>query len=308
MLRIRSLSAWLLRLASALVVMMTPVGLSCLMAAPAANRAADEGAIKQAGKDYLAALDRGNAQELAEFWTPNGTLTDETGRTVRVRELLAKNESIKPNSRPAALVSNTSIRFIAPDVAWEEGDCSWKNVERGESPAGHFLALWVRQDGRWRLESLRETRSEPVNSGSELASLDVLVGQWSGKVDQSTVRLVARWNSTKTFIRREITVITDGKESFGGIQEIGWDPLSRHIKSWMFNDDGSRGEGQWSKEGHAWMVATSQVLPEGKTVSSTQVYKFRDKDTLVWRSINGVVNHRPLPDMEVTLKRIQDSK
>ena len=274
-----------------------------LMAQTAAGRAADEKAVRQAGKDYLAALEKGDAKALAEFWTAEGTYTDETGRSTKVRELLANNGAAHSAPRPETAVSNVSVRFVAADVAVEEGDCKLPAANGAAPVAGNFTAMWVRQGGRWRLESLHESRAEAADQGDRLAVLELLAGEWSGQMNKSTVKISAQWNATKKFLRRELSVVTDGEQSFGGTQEIGWDPLSGQIKSWNFNDDGSHGEGLWSQEGSVWMVASSWVFPDGKTASSTQIYKFRDKDTLVWKSIRSGADGPQAPDVEVVLKR-----
>ena len=273
-----------------------------LGAQPAANRAADEKAVRQAGKDYLAALQRGDAKALAQFWTAEGTYTDETGRTINVRDWLS-NSPEQRVARPQPAVANAVVRFIANDVALEEGDCHLTSADSSTPVPGRFTALWVRQDGRWRLESLRESRHQSADEEDHLAALEVFAGEWTGKLNQSTVRLSARWNATKTFLRREFSVATGGKPSFSGTQHIGWDGQAKQIRSWVFNDDGSHGEGRWSLEGSAWLVASSLFRPDGTTSASTQIYKFRDRDTLVWKSIGGDAAGEPLPDLEVVLQR-----
>ena len=59
-----------------------------LTAAP--GRAADEAGVRQAGKDYLAAVERGDAKAMADFWTADGTYTDENGRSFKAQQLLSK--------------------------------------------------------------------------------------------------------------------------------------------------------------------------------------------------------------------------
>jgi hypothetical protein len=116
------------------------------------------------------------------------------------------------------------------------------------------------------------------------------------------MRITAKWDANKKFLRRELS-ITSGTASLAGIQIIGWDPASQDIKSWTFLDDGSYAEGIWSREGNVWMVLTSRALPDSKMSSATQIYKFPDKNTMVWKSIRGSVDGQATDDFEVTLKR-----
>jgi uncharacterized protein (TIGR02246 family) len=267
----------------------------------AADRADAEAAILQAGKDYVAALARGDAKALADSWTKAGTFTDVTGRTVKVHDLLTSG-ALDKNEHPQANVLNSAIRFVTDDVAIEDGDC--ETATSGGPPAkAHFEAIWVKQQGRWKLDSLHETPAAPAtNHTDDLASLDVFVGQWSGEAEKSTMRITAKWDANKKFLRRELS-ITSGTASLAGIQIIGWDPASQDIKSWTFLDDGSYAEGIWSREGNVWMVLTSRALPDSKMSSATQIYKFPDKNTMVWKSIRGSVDGQATDDFEVTLKR-----
>jgi uncharacterized protein (TIGR02246 family) len=291
-----------LGIASILCAFAMMLGAHSLLA-QSGNQTAEESAVRQAGKDYLAALARGDAKAVADFWTADGTYTDESGRTVKARELLAKSTASGSMASPATNIGDSTVRFIAPDVAQEDADCDMA-LGNGASPVkGHYTALWVKQNGQWKLASLRESRASTTTSGSdELASLGVFVGDWTGKMNQSTVHISAKWDATKKFLHRDFT-ISGGNVSLNGTQEIGWDPLTQHLKSWMFIDDGSYSEGWWSLEGTVWMETSSRVLPDGKVSKATQVYKFPDKDTLIWKLIHGSVNGQPSQDFEVTLKR-----
>src|SRR5215471_6619459 len=238
------------------------------------DHAADEAAIRQAGQDYFAAADRADSKALADMWTAEGVYTDESGQTTKARDLFAKNASAAPAIRPAMRLSDVAIRFVTDDVAMEDGDCEDANSDGSPTIKGHYTSLWVRQNGKWKLDSLRETRSAPAPAAApSLESLDIFAGQWSGQHEQSTIRVNAKWDANKKFLHREFTIAA-GKSTTGGAQEIGWDPLTGHIKSWSFFEDGSYGTGLWSLEGHVWMVLSTRVYPDGKVANSTQVYKF----------------------------------
>jgi uncharacterized protein (TIGR02246 family) len=278
-------------------------GARSLLAQAPAGRAEDEAAVRQAGKDYLAAMDRGDSKAEADFWTADGTYTDETGKSVKVRELLEKNTAATGAARPQTKVSNVKVRFVTGDVALEEGNCDTTLPGSAAAVKGHYTALWVRQNGRWKLDTLRETRMDtPANGDNQLGSLGAFTGDWSGEANKMTVHVTTKWDATKKFLRRECS-ISGSKASLNGTQEIGWDPLSQRIKSWMFNDDGSYSEGLWSLEGNVWMELSSRVLPDGKTSTATQIYKFPDKNTMVWKLIRGSVDGQPIDDFEVVLKR-----
>ena len=194
------------------------------------------------------------------------------------------------------------IRFLTPDVAVEEGDCETASAAGAAGVKGHYSALWVHRSGRWKLDSLHESRLDASPGGGQLAELGIFVGQWSGEINKIKIDVSAKWNSTKTFLRREFKITSAGKPLFSGSQEIGWDPVTQHIRSWMFNDDGSYGDGIWSLEGAAWMVLNSRVMPDGQTSKATHIYTFPDKNTMIWKSIRGAVGDEPAEDFKVVLK------
>ena len=278
------------------------------------SRADDEAAIRQAGKEYLAALERGDAKAVADFWTADGTYTDETGNTVKVHDTILKGaanagsatagKSESSFAHAVVRVMDRKLRFVSADVAIDEGDCEDTPPGGGAPTDGHFTALWVRQNGKWKLDNLVESRlpESGASAADTLASLDVFAGDWTGEIKQSTIHISAKWDATKKFLRRNVAV-NIGKATMSGLQLIGWDPVTEHIKSWTFDDDGSHGEGLWSLEGNVWMVMASRVLPDGKTSTAVQVYKFPDKNTIVWKSIRGSIDGQPTDDFEVTFKR-----
>jgi len=275
-------------------------GVKPLAAHAAGEHAEAEAAIRQAGKDYLAALARGDAKALADLWTKAGTFTDEAGRAVKMHDFL-ESATFGKDARQVS-VSDSTLRFVTDDVAVEEGT-SETVAAGGASDKWHFEATWVKDQGRWKLDSLHESRAAPsTNHAEELASLDVFAGQWSGEAEKSAMRIGAKWDANKKFLRRDIS-ITSGKASLAGTQLIGWDPQSQGIKSWTFLDDGSYAEGIWSREGNVWMVLSSRTLPDGAVSSATHIYKFPDKNTIVWKSIRGSVSGQATDDFEVTLKR-----
>jgi ketosteroid isomerase-like protein len=283
------------------------VGAPQLNAQPAAA-GGDEAAVRKAGKDYQSTVDRGDIKALADFWTADGTYTDDSGRTSKVHDLFAKDSSSGQIIHPQIEASNVSIHFLTPNVAVEEGECSTPAINGFVPVTGRYTALWVHQAGRWKLDNLRESRTETSSGSDQLALLDVFAGQWSGETNQLNIQVNAKWNRTKTFLRRDFTVSSGGKAIFSGAQEIGWDPVSRQLRSWMFNDDGSYGTGNWSLEGTVWMVMSSRILPDGKLSKATHVYKFPDKNTMIWKSIRGSIDGQLADDFEIVLKRAVEPK
>lgn len=117
------------------------------------------------------------------------------------------------------------------------------------------------------------------------------------------VQVSAQWNAGKTFLHRELSITSGGKPVFSSVQEIGWDPHAQVIKSWGFNGDGGHGEAVWSLEGSDWLMQAAGVTVDDLPTTSTQICKFSDKNTLVWKLIDRTVGSERLPNLEVSLTR-----
>ena len=268
---------------------------------PAAANAA-EAAVRQASKDYLAAVARSDHKALTGFWTAEGTYVDPAGDTFTARELIADMEAAPPAARPGAKLSDVTVRFLSPDVAVEDGHCELA-LRDGTPARGRYHALWVRQQGKWKLDRLEDLRAAAPSHASRLAALEPFVGEWSGESSGRAVRMTTRWNATKTFLRQDLVITAAGKEVSGSVQVIGWDPREEKFHSWAFYDDGGHGQGFWSQEAHVWMVLVDGVRPDGSTTTATHVYRFVDKNTLVCQAIDATVDGEALPDIEVKLTR-----
>jgi uncharacterized protein (TIGR02246 family) len=272
----------------------------------ATDRKADEDAIRAAAMEYLAALAKGDPKVLAEFWTPDGDFVDGAGQEHPAAELVSEAvaAAAAPGAKPVVKLNASKIRFLADDVAVEDGTSEVTPPGGKDAPPlrGRFHAIWVKQAGRWRLASLREVPSE-VASGGRLSDLGWMVGTWKAEEGNATMEVDVRWNPTGTYLLRDLKAVHDGRVVFEGQQRVGWDPLTRKLKSWSFDSNGGYGEATWVKDGKSWVGQATAVLPDGRQSSGTTILTFDGRDTLVRKSLAGRVDGNPVPDQEVVFKR-----
>ena len=269
-------------------------------------RPQDEQAIRQTAQEYLAALARGDGKAQLEFWTADGDIVDETGRSYPARELIASAPAGgEDEARPQLKLTGSSIRFLTADVAIENGTSEVVHPAAGGAPplAGRFSVIWVKQNGKWRLAHLREMRAEPPATAAQLAQLDWMAGDWSGASGETTIEIAARWNATHTYLLRDLKILNEGNAVFSGAQRIGWDPLTKKIKSWVFDTNGGHGEGVWTKSGNSWVVQASGVLADGQQTTSTNVYTPDGKDHFTWKSNGAQIGDQPGPELNIELTR-----
>ena len=279
------------------VVILACIGsASARMLAAEPDRKPDEQAIRTTAKQYIAALERGDAKALAGLWTSDGVFIDEQGRSRPASELIAQESkpAAAQTSRPKVTLTGSAIRFLTADVAVEDGTSEVSHPDvKGQPPVrGRFSVTWVKQQGKWRLASLTEMRSAPASTTTapEMKELDWMAGEWSAQTKDLDLEISARWNSNHTFLVRELKVSKSGQLSFTGTQRIGFDAATNSIKSWMFDSDGGQAEGTWTKQGNAWIVRASGTLPDGKHTASTTEYIYDGKNSFTWKSMDGRTN------------------
>lgn len=285
-------------------------GAAILLAADAAmaqkndTRAQDEAALRKASKDYVAALAANNWKAVGEFWTDDGIYVNDDGQEQKVKELLERVSNSPGTPRPHMKLTPTKLRFLTTDSATEDGQSEITPAGASKPVKGRFSAVWVRQGGKWKLDSLRESQIVTAEApGERLETLEPFVGSWSGQVENVSAQITAAWNAGKTFLRRELTMTSHGKVAVSAMQQIGWDPIREQPRSWAFDASGGYGEGFWSQEGTAWMVLAETVHPDGKISKATHIFKFPNRDTMVWRSVHVTNDGVDAPDFEMTLKR-----
>ncbi len=280
------------------------------LSADEAARSQDEQAIRAAAKEYVEALARHDAKAMHDLWVAEGDIVDEFGRARSAHEVIDEEARVRladatgERSPSTVNVTDSSVRFLTPNVAIEDGSVEVANGADGPpSVRGRFTAIWVKQDGKWRLASLREVRV-PTTTAGDLAGLDWMVGNWTGQVGKTTFDVTARWNAKHTLLERDLTVTHDGKVILSDEQRVGVDPLDGQIKSWMHDSDCGHGEGVWTKHGgDAWVVQAAGVTPDGRRTLATNVYTYNGKHQITWKSTGGFSNGQEVPDFEITLKR-----
>ena len=144
-----------------------------------------------------------------------------------------------------------SIRFLSPISAVEEGISTITHEPGEPGESGHYCVIYVKQDGKWLIASDRDLPDDDATSKSELEQLGWLVGSWVDESSEGLVKTRYEWAENHRFILGEYAVHIAGKPVLTGSQRIGWDPLARKVRSWVFDSEGGFGDGYWIPPGAA---------------------------------------------------------
>jgi uncharacterized protein (TIGR02246 family) len=225
--------------------------------------------------EYLRDFNRHDTVAVASHWTERGENLDlDSGETTAGREAVRDVfAALFDEDADAAIdIDVQSIRPVRCDVAVVDGTSTVRFGD-GARAGSRFSAVMVRQDGRWMLDSVRESARPDATAGDErpLDQLAWLVGAWEDPRPGMVASTRCFWSAGRAFLIRTHAVsgIAAAGEVAAGIpallpeaeiaerevtEIIGWDPDSQFIRSWVFTSAGRFAEGMWSRTGEGWRV------------------------------------------------------
>lgn len=279
--------------------------------ATAPARPQDDQAIREASQAFAKAFEQGDAKAVTAFFTDAAEYHDEGSDPVRGRKALADAyEKFFAQRKALKATSETNtIRFLGADTAVEEGTFT---VGTKNSPpiTSRFSALYVRENGSWRIALLKEWGDDAAAAPS-LEDLAWLIGTWESEGDELTARTVYEWAENKAFIRARFTIASkkDGEQPNSGIQVIGVDPAVGYIRAWLFASDGGIGESTWAWDGHRWMIESVGTLADGTATTALNFLSRTDDDEFTWRSVQRTLAGEPQADVgPVKVKRVRGAE
>lgn len=275
--------------------------------AAAAARKQDADAIAALVASFAKAFNSGDAAAAAATFAEDALVVDEQGERTEgraaVRDRLAAAFADSPGGKIVIRVD--SLRFLGPDTALEEGRTTITPAAAGEAPeVTRFTVVYVKRDGRWLQSAVRDEVAHELTPHDRLKELEWLVGEWVNESQDAVVHTTCRWADNGNFLVREFTMKTHGQPVMSGSQRIGWDPVRRQFKTWVFDTEGGFGEGYWTRDGDTWVIKSEGVRQDGRHASATNVLKRLGKDRASWQSVDRSVGGAAVPGIdEFTLVR-----
>jgi uncharacterized protein (TIGR02246 family) len=272
---------------------------------PAENRSADEAAIRANVAAFVKAYNAGDAKAVAALFMPDGQIVDKDGDTSEGRAAIEQTfKDLFTAARQKRLeVSVESIRFIGPDLAVETGSTK-ETPAPGETPEYEgYTVLHVKRDGKWLMALARDEEGPPPSSHEQLQPLAWLVGEWIDDDGDDVVNSTCRWSEDGNFLLQEFHLQIGGRNAMRVTQRIGWDPLAKRIRSWVFDSEGGFSESVWTRNGDTWVIKATGVRPDGMSASATNVLVPSGPDSYVWRSTDRIVGDQIDPPIEVKVIR-----
>ncbi|MGE3315683.1 MAG: SgcJ/EcaC family oxidoreductase [Planctomycetaceae bacterium] len=282
-----------------------------------ADRSADEQEIRQTAQAFAKAYNAGDAKAIADEFLHDGEYIDEFKNVFKGRDAIEKEMAAFFESSPGNQISIAveGVRFVGSNMAIEEGVTTLDPADVNEGPAvdSRYVAVHLKQNGKWQIAVARDLESEVPTPHEHLRQIEWLIGEWVDESDEATVRTSTRWSEDGNYILSEFHVEASGVRTMDGSQRIGWDPVAKQIRSWVFDSEGGFAEGAWTKVGDEWLVKANGVRPDGTVASATNVYSPLDGKTIRWSTTQRVIEGELQPDVSVVMvhqppKAVSESK
>jgi uncharacterized protein (TIGR02246 family) len=288
-----------------------PPGPGTAPAAPASQSTAPQGKdadapIRQMVAAFTKAYNSGDAKALASLFIVEAEIIDSEGQVVRGRRAIEDEFAAIFKQHPKAKIEIAidSIRYLGPALAIEEGTSTVKYEPNDPGESGRYVVTYVKQDGRWQTVSAQEAPEEEADSNS-LEQLSWLVGNWVDENPEALVKTSFRWDEDHTYLVGEFAIHIAGRPAMKGTNRIGWDPLLRQIRSWMFDSEGGFSESLWSPSStnsgssgpDRWVVKMSGVTRDGRAGSATNVFTRLGEDRYSFQSYDRIVGGVPTDDI-----------
>lgn len=277
-------------------------------ASAADPRAADRAAIRKTMQSFAEAFQKSDPVVAGSFMTPGAELIAADGAVIRGREAIQAGYArhFAKNARPKLSLAVKSLDFPSRDTAIEEGlmTIAVGEGEDAESTTNNYSILYVREDGKWYLASIREWTQEQ----SPLEELEWLIGTWSAKGKESDAETTYEWFGNKSFIKASFS-IREKSTAVTGMQLIGIDHETNTLRTWTFEADGGYGEGTVVRDGNKWIFETSTALTDRRVMTASNILIHINKNTFTWQPIDLTIDGEQIANLPpVKVVRVEAKK
>lgn len=295
--------------------MKTAITTTCLVAALAFHVRAEEpdpsiAGLEQTAEKFVTAYNQKDAAALAALFTENGEITNLSGEdTVSGREDIQAHyqEIFSDEDAPSIAVEVGSVRFVAPNLAIEDGVFHLTPPGEDETPVQStaYTAALVKNDaGAWQIASSRGLKDVTDAEGHLAELANVLKGDWTCMTsDGVRMDLAFGWDSSGKAIAGEMLTTTSDGEPQPGTIRIGWNAARNAIVSWMFDAKGGSNQGIWTPTDEGWIIRSEGATADGEIMSASQQLTTEGENTLIWSATNRVLDGEKQPDNTLRIVR-----
>jgi uncharacterized protein (TIGR02246 family) len=253
----------------------------------------DLAAIRAVSDAFLDAYRAKDATAIGALFTEKAEIVDDEGEVTQGRPVIIERFAglFAANEGGKLEVDVESIRLLGPEVAIEEGTATISGDEGDMPETTRYSIIYAKQDGRWLHARIKdETPSEP-SAHDHLKDLEWMIGEWLNESDDEIVSTTCSWSEDGSYLIRQFEVKIEGEVALSGTQRIGWDPLHKQFRTWVFDDEGGFAEGfvAYDEDEGQWTIKSTGVRSDGQTVAVTSIFTPLDRDRIAWQTVERAV-------------------
>ena len=268
---------------------------------PKLDRPEDRAAIATMTKEFVDAFNAGDAQKLALTFSDDGQVVNESGDVLTGRKAIEAHylSSFPSQTKPKIELEPGFLKFLSADVAVEEGLATITSAADEPSEHSRYTVNYVKRDGKWLHAYVRDHLTEqPAAHNAHLKPLQWLVGEWVSEGSDSIVHTKCQWLDDGHYLLRSYEVVRAGKPTMKGTERIGWDPLSKRIRSWIFDSVGGFGEATWVQtDEQEWTLQATGVSHDGEPATLTRVVNRVDPHRIRWSQRDAMVGGKTVESL-----------
>jgi len=280
-------------------------------ASPAKPPSPEMAEIVRRDQEYVAAFNHSDPKAVAGFYSEDAEIIDGEGNVTVGRAAIERRlQAYFGTNKGAQLDLRTeSVRLAGAGVAIDT-ESALTTSGAGAVEKTISTAVYVKRDGQWVITHLTEIPLQgPASPYTHLQELEWLIGQWRDSTPGVNVHTSCEWAKNKTFLSRSFAAVLKDKIDLEGTEVIGWDPDKGHIRSWIFDSDGSFSEAIWIHDGNRWLIQVKTTLIDGRKASAQNTLTYVDNDKYTWESTNRMVDGELQPGIDrIEIVRVKPSQ
>src|SRR3954453_18190715 len=117
----------------------------------------------------------------------------------------------------------------------EEGRTVYYPDGKTATAEARYEAIHIKTGDRWLMSKVKSYDRTTLSPYEHLHDLEWLGGDWGGESNDSVIESPYRWDENKAFLLQDFTIRVKGRSVLKGTQRIGWDPLAKQIRAWVFD-------------------------------------------------------------------------
>jgi uncharacterized protein (TIGR02246 family) len=262
----------------------------------------EEQGILDRAKEFIKAYNARDAKAVGQLFTPDAVVIEYDGDThegrKEIEEAFAEIFKAVPKGKIALDVD--LVRQLSDTIIVEEGKTIHYPDGEIAGAETQYQVVHVKHDGAWMMKRVRTFEPKILSPYENLQALEWLVGEWVDESPDGLVESNYYWNRNKSFLLHDFTIKLKSKATLHGTQRIGWDPLTKQIKAWVFDSEGGQGESIWTEIDGTWLIRLKGVRLDGSVITANNQLVRVSDERMTITSTDRIAGSERMPDMTVT--------